>query len=153
MGIIRNIALETAIKKALLDVTNHIEEMTRQESSFGNRVWEYIGYVHASAELEAETWEGSFTRMIAVRAQNEMPSNKLIQHQNDLAIMGLLIGEWVTSKGGDAANVYREINNAFNANVNGELRPTTTEETDNSPVWYSGLIVVFLIILFRSCMR
>jgi len=111
MGIIRNIALKTAIKKALLDVTDHIESTTKQSdnvSSFGARVTEYLSYLPASSDFVAGTWEGSFARMIAVRAQSEMPSNQLIQNQNDLAVLVSLVTEWVVSKGGNAANVYQE---------------------------------------------
>lgn len=111
MGLIRNLVLKTSIKKALIDVTNHIETMTKQTghvSSFSERVKEYINYIPASANLEAETWEGSFARMIAVRAQSEMPSINLIQNQNELAILISLIAEWVASKGGNVSNVYRE---------------------------------------------
>ena len=110
MGIIRNVSLKTAIKKALLDVTNHIEQMTRQSYNFGERVMEYVSYIPASEKLQAETWEGSFARMIAVRAQNEMPSSQLIQNQNELAILVSLIAEWVASKGGNVTNVYQEFN-------------------------------------------
>jgi hypothetical protein len=111
MGIMRNIVLKTAIKKALVDVTDHIETMTKQSgyvSSFGESVKEYISYIPASADLKAETWEGSFARMIAVRAQSEMPSSQLIQNQNEQSLLVSLIAEWVTSKGGNATNVYRE---------------------------------------------
>ncbi len=109
-GIITNSALKTAIKKALLDVTNHIEQMTRQSSNFGERVMEYVNNIPTSENLQAETWEGSFARMIAVRAQSEMTSSKLIQNQNELAILVSLISEWVASRGGNVTNVYREFN-------------------------------------------
>lgn len=112
-GIILNIALKTAIKKALLDVTNHIEAMTKQSghvSTFGERVKEYICYMPDSADLKAATWEGSFARMIAVRAQSEMPSSPLIQNQNDLTVLVSLIAEWVAAKGGDVTKVYQEFN-------------------------------------------
>lgn len=149
MGIFRNIALETAIKKALLDVTNNIEQMTRSEISFGNRVREYISYLPALADLETDTWEGSFTRMITVYAQNEMPSNKLIQNQNDLVMLSSLIAEWVTSKGGNATNVYREINYVSNINENSEVRPT--KEINYNHPWYAGIGVFIIIILFKHC--
>lgn len=113
MGIIRNLVLKTAIKKALVDVTDHIEKMTKQSghvSSFGEMVKEYLSYIPASADLQAETWEGSFARMIAVRAQSEMPSSQLIQNQEEKAVLISLITEWVASKGGNATNVYREFN-------------------------------------------
>jgi hypothetical protein len=109
-GIITNIVLKTAIKKALLDVTNHIEQMTRQSSNFGERVMEYVDNIPTSENLKAATWEGSFARMIAVRAQNEVPSSQLIQNQNDLSLLVSLIAEWVASKGGNVTNVYREFN-------------------------------------------
>jgi len=108
MGLFRNIAFKTAIKKALLDVTNHIEQITRQDSSFGNRVREYISYMPDSTEIEGRTWEGSFARMVSFQAQSEMPSSALIQSQKDLALLMSLIAEWIASKGGNAANVYRE---------------------------------------------
>ena len=108
MGLFRNIAFKTAIKKALLDVTNHIEQITRQDSSFDNRVREYISYMPDSTEIEGRTWEGSFARMVSFRAQSEMPSSALIQSQQDLALLMSLIAEWIASKGGNAANVYRE---------------------------------------------
>jgi hypothetical protein len=50
-------------------------------SSFGERTKEYLDYLPDSSELKAKTWEGSFARMIAVRAQKEMPSSELIQNK------------------------------------------------------------------------
>ena len=116
MGFIRNIALKTAIKKALLDVTSQIEEMGRrlpEISSFGELVMIYAKYSpHIDKNVLGNTWESTFYGLIATHAQNEMPSSYLIQDQRELAILTSLVTEWVASKGGNVANIYKEFSEA-----------------------------------------
>ena len=111
MGIVRNIALKTAIKKALLDVTDQIETLAKQmgqASSFGESVMTYLRSIQFDDELKAETWEATFAYIVAMRAQSEMPSINLIQNQREGVIFVSLVSEWVAMKGGNAANIYRE---------------------------------------------
>ena len=112
MGIIRNIALRTAIRKALLDVDKEIEAMRPKlpsVGSFGEAVMIYAKHNPSiDKDLIAGTWEGTFCGIVAHRAQKEMPSNYLIQSQQELAKLISLISEWVASHGGNAINIYRE---------------------------------------------
>lgn len=111
MGIFRNIAIKTAIKKALLDMTEQIEMFARQMhhgSSFGKSVLIYATYNQFPDDLKDETWEVTFAVMVLWRAQSEMPSSSLIENQNEMVIFISLVTEWVASKGGNAANIYRK---------------------------------------------
>jgi tetratricopeptide (TPR) repeat protein len=110
MGIIRNIALKTAIKKALLDVTKEIESHGKtipQASSFGEMVMAYARN-HPSVDKESieDTWEATFFRIVMSRAQAEMPSSYLIQSQKELFLFISLVTEWVAMKEGDANNIH-----------------------------------------------
>ena len=111
MGIIRNVVFKTAIKKALLDVTEQIETLAkqmRQASSFGESVMTYSRHNQFDDELKAETWEATFAKIVAMRAQSEMPSSYLIQNQRELVVFISLVAEWVALRGGNVANIDRE---------------------------------------------
>lgn len=111
MGIIRNIALKTAIKKALLDVTGQIEKLVKQMpqvSSFGQGVMTYLRHNQFPEDLKGETWEASFANIIAMRAQSEMPSSYLIQDQKEMVVFISLVMKWVALRGGNAENIYRQ---------------------------------------------
>jgi|GEM_PF-6994209 len=116
MGIIRNIALKTAIKKALLDVTSQIEEIGKrlpEISSFGELVMIYAKHNPLiDKNVIADTWESTFFGAVATHAQNEMPSSHLIQDQRELAILVSLVTEWVATRGGNVANIYKEFSEA-----------------------------------------
>jgi hypothetical protein len=110
MGIIRNIALKTAIKKALLDVTKEIESLGKkipQLSSFGEMVMVYAKHnPFVDKDLIEETWEGTFFGIVANRALRKMPSGYLIQNQSELDLLFSVITQWVASKGGNLTNIY-----------------------------------------------
>jgi hypothetical protein len=117
MGIIRNMVLKTTIKKALLDVTEQIETFSNNTGnvlSFGEAVMEYFEYCHIDKEVRAESWEATFANMVsiwALRTMPQSPSNQngyLIQTSKEGTILVSLLAEWVISKGGSAANIYRE---------------------------------------------
>lgn len=110
MGIIRNIVLKTAIKKALLDVTKEIESLEKkipQLSSFGEMVMVYAKH-HPSVDkdLVDETWEATFFGIVTNRAQGEMPSSYLIQNQSEMGLLVSLITQWVALRGGNLSNIY-----------------------------------------------
>ena len=111
MGIIHNIAVKTAIKKALLYVDKQIETMRELPGvdSFGEAVMIYAKRNQfVDKDLIAETWEATFFGLVAKRAQGELPSDYLIQNQKELTILVSLISEWVASRGGNTVNIYHE---------------------------------------------
>jgi len=136
MGIIRNIALKTAIKKALLDVDKEIQAMRLKlpgVGSFGEAVMIYAK-PFIDKGLIAETWEGHFFGIVAQRAQMEMPSNYLIQSQPELTKLVSLISEWVASRGGNTINIYSE----FGGNPDKpQLSPPEARKTDSEEAFYA----------------
>jgi hypothetical protein len=117
MGILRSILFKTTIKKALLDVTEQIETFStsmHSVSSFGEAVLAYFRYFQFDTKIQAETWEATFANMVMLRALSQMPQSSsnqpsyLIETPQEMATFVSLVTEWVVSKGGSAANIYRE---------------------------------------------
>ena len=113
MGIFRNIVVKTAVKKALLDVTNEIEEINKSLGnaySFGDVVLFYAkNNPSIETDLIDETWEATFFGVVAHRAQSEMPSSYLINNEKEFTVVVSLILEWVHSYGGDLSNITKKI--------------------------------------------
>ena len=112
MGFIRNYALKTAIKKALLEVSDPVEKIWEETpgiSSFGEAFMVLARHSpYISDDLVTDTWEGTFMGVISTTAQSYLPSSPLINSQKELATLVALVTEWVSVKGGSPANVYRE---------------------------------------------
>jgi len=122
MGMIRNIVLKTAIKKALLDVTKEIESHGKdipQSSSFGEMVMAYAmdHYVYY-VDLIEKTWEATFFNIVSRHAQGEMPSSDLIQSEKEMGLHISLITQWVALRGGNLKNIYSLFSNDENPNIN-----------------------------------
>jgi hypothetical protein len=110
MGLIRNIVLKITIKRILLDVTEEIESVAAilgHAYSFRESVMGYLKHNQLMAAVESKTWEGSFGKIIAMRTQTEMSSNPPLQNEKEMNVFLSLVAECVSSKGGNAANLYQ----------------------------------------------
>ena len=120
MGFIRNLAVRTAIKKALLEVNNNIESLASYGEDLATTYGQYVEkYYENNPEIHAfrkevsyaDTWEGGFALLVASHANGEMPTAGLVRSKNDLDVLNKLICEWVIRRGGQAINVSRFVNN------------------------------------------
>lgn len=116
MGILRNLAVKTAIKKALLAVNEKMESLASPGEDMATTYGLYVEkYFEGNAEIQqfrkevpfADTWEGAFTLLVASHANAEMPTAGLIRSQSDRDMLTKLVCEWLGYRGGVPANVKR----------------------------------------------
>jgi hypothetical protein len=113
MGLIRNFLIKTAIKKALKDLTKDIEDFgnnLQSIASFGKMVMGYAEFhPNGDKDLIEDTWEATFFGLVSKRAAGEAPSIYLVENQNELNTLVSLITQWISLRGGDLTNIYKEI--------------------------------------------
>lgn len=111
MGFFTDLAVKTAIKKSLLDITSDIETYSKNIStfkSFGEAVSSYAknsSFVGINSIYDE--WELTLTSMVMNRAQSEMPSKLMFCENSELEILKKVMCEWVSSKGGNPNHIKK----------------------------------------------
>ena len=120
MGIIRNLAVKTAIKKALLTVNDSIESLASPGEDLATTYGLYVElFFNNNPDIQklregmpfSDTWEAGFTLLVVSHAHAEMPTAGLIRSQKDRDQLNRLVCQWLSFRSGTSANVARLVEN------------------------------------------
>lgn len=107
-GFLMKIAVKTAVKKSLLDITNRMDRFPHLSNK--EKVEMFVTIAGMSNELPSCVhWEGTFFFLVYGQTRCQLTS---ISNFNDyMQIIINLTSDWITNVlGGQAANMYSEIN-------------------------------------------
>lgn len=107
MGWIMNIAVKTAVKKSLLDITDRMDQFPHL--SIKEKVEMFVSIAGMSNELPfCEHWEGTF--FLLVIGQTRCQLTTLSNFNDYMPIILELTSDWINRVlGGNAKNMYAEI--------------------------------------------
>ena len=118
MGWIKDLAVKTATKKSLLDITEDIEDLLRKYPKY--RVEEILDTILSRKGLSNRiptcgSWKGVFLCLVVISVRQSLAHDP--NFADNMPIIASLTVDWVKRHGGQVDNMLQDINSIISESV------------------------------------
>jgi hypothetical protein len=115
MGWLGNMALKTAVKKSLLDITEQTEKYQKKYPGMDFQkalmcIAKDQGIFEKETFRRCESWEGQFLFVVIKSTRDQIRHDPNFWKQENLQTITKLVGEWVLSLGGSIEKMVADTN-------------------------------------------